>query len=763
MPDMMMSQAEPSRDEAEALITLYQAGRYAEVEAAARQMTQCFPGYGFGWKMLGRTGMAQGRYLDALEYLQKTVALLPDDANAYNSLGITCIHLGRLREAEASLRRAVAVKPEYINASINLGTVLHDLGQLEEAVSCYRTVLKVRPDLPEGYNNLAMALKELGRLEEAEQCLRRALELKPGYAEAYNNLGMTLKESGRLEEAVACYRRALELKPDYAEIYTNLGVVLTELGCLEEAKICCCRAVELRPGLPETYNNLGMVLKELEHLVDAEACFRRALEIKPDYAGAHSNMGVVLNELDQPEQAGVHYSQALELEPEYAEAYNNRGIMLKDLGRLVEAEESFLRALEYRPDYFKAQSNLLFTLNYSADRYLPQHLEQARTYGKMVAGKTFQPFTAWSCSKTPARLRVGLVSGDLRNHPVGYFLESVLTRLDLSRLELFAYPADQKADDLTARIKPCFSAWKPLTGSSDELAARLIHRDGIHVLLDLSGHTAKNRLPVFAWKPAPVQASWLGYFATTGISGMDYLLGDPFVTPEGEEGQYTETIWRLPDSYLCFTPPSFPLEVGPLPALSHGCITFGSFNNLTKMNDSVVALWAKVLAAVSGSRLFLKAKQLNDPGLCETTRQRFAAHNIPPERLLLEGGSPRPELLAAYNRVDIALDPFPYPGGTTSVEGLWMGVPALTRRGDRFLSHVGESIAHNAGLPDWIAGGNEDYITKAVQYASSLDYLANLRSRLRQNIMVSPLFDASRFARNLEDTVWGMWEKQNNF
>jgi predicted O-linked N-acetylglucosamine transferase (SPINDLY family) len=297
-----------------------------------------------------------------------------------------------------------------------------------------------------------------------------------------------------------------------------------------------------------------------------------------------------------------------------------------------------------------------------------------------------------------------------------------------------------------------------LAGLSDEAAAKLIHADGVHVLLDLAGHTAHNRLPVFGHIPAPIQASWLGYFATTGVTQMDYLIGDRHVMPAGEESHFTERIWRLPESYLCFTPPAFAPDVGPLPALSTGSVTFGCFNNLSKMNDRVVALWSRVLRAVPGSRLFLKSTQLSDAKVRATTLRRFAAAGIEPDRLLLEGQTSRADYLATYDRVDIALDPFPYPGGTTTVEGYWMGVPAITRCGDRFLSHAGESIAHNAALSDWIAVDDDDYVAKAVAFSSNLNHLSAMRIGMRRQVLDAPLFDARRFSRHFEDALWGMWE-----
>jgi predicted O-linked N-acetylglucosamine transferase (SPINDLY family) len=301
------------------------------------------------------------------------------------------------------------------------------------------------------------------------------------------------------------------------------------------------------------------------------------------------------------------------------------------------------------------------------------------------------------------------------------------------------------------------SEWRSVVGMSDEAAARLIHEDGIQVLVDLSGHTAHNRLPVFAYKPAPVQVTWLGYFATTGVEAMDYILGDPYVTPEGEEHHFTERVWRLPQIYCCFSEPRYEVSVGALPALSNGYVTFGSFNNLAKVNDRVISLWSRVLQAVPGSKLLLKTKALADEGVRGRVRSRFAACGVGSDRLILEGPAPRGELLGAYNRVDIGLDPFPYPGGTTTAESLWMGVPVLTRRGDRFLSHVGETMAYNTGQGAWVAADDAQYVQKAVSFASDLRALSALRAQLRQTVLQSPLYDAKQFAKHLTQALTQMW------
>jgi predicted O-linked N-acetylglucosamine transferase (SPINDLY family) len=368
-------------------------------------------------------------------------------------------------------------------------------------------------------------------------------------------------------------------------------------------------------------------------------------------------------------------------------------------------------------------------------------------------------FNEFSCVQDTEHLRIGFVSGDLKSHPVGYFLEGLLAQLQSSSIELFAYPTVSTEDELTRRLKAFFHKWSPLTSLDDMGAAQKIHSDDIHILIDLSGHTANNRLPVFAWRPAPIQVSWLGYFASTGLPEMDYILGDPYVTPHEEADHFSEKIWQLPETYLCFTPPDLDLKVAPLPACSNGFITFGCFNSLSRMTDEIVSVRAEILHAVPDSKLFLKDKQLDHESGRNRVLSRFEAVDIAADRLILEGRSPREKYLECYDRVDIALSPFPYGGGTTSVEGLWMGVPVITKKGNHFLSHLGESIAHSSGLSDWIASDQEEYVAKAVAYASNLEALSELRNGMRERILSTPLFDTPRFALHFEQAVSAMRNK----
>lgn len=545
----------------------------------------------------------------------------------------------------------------------------------------------------------------------------------PHVAFGWKALGVALGQQERNAEALEPMQRAAQLAPADAEVQYNLGTILKKLGRLDEAAVALERAVALQSNHLLAYNNLGNVLRDIGRLKEAETILR----------------------------------QAIALNPGYAEARNNLGSVLQDLGRLDESLVCYRQAVKLNPDYTDAYSNLLFVLNYLASDSPVTYKLDAHRYGALVSKQRTFRYSEWNCPQPPGKLRVGFVSGDFCSHPVGFFIEGLLSNIARSNFELFAYSTQFFEDELTARIKPFFAEWRHLSGMSDETAAKQIHADALHILIDLSGHTAKNRLPVFAYKPTPVQVTWLGYFATTGVEEIDYWLGDPYVIPEAEECHFTERIRRLPETYLCFTPPKDHIEITVLPALAAGYITFGSFNNLTKINDAVVKLWSTVLNSVANSRLFLKTKQLEDESVRVTIANQFAAHGITRDRLILEGRSPRAELLAAYNRVDIALDPFPYPGGTTSVEALWMGVPVLTRRGDRFLSHVAESIAYNSKQADWVADDDHDYVHKALRFSSDLASLAELRQGLREQVLVSPLFDAPRFARYFEEAMQAMW------
>jgi protein O-GlcNAc transferase len=668
---------------------------------------------------------------------------------------IGLFNAGRYAELES---KALILVKQYPNAGhIWMGLGLSLQMQGKDALHALQKTVELMPGDANAHNNLANTFRERGQLDSSVASCRRALKIQPDLVAAHNNLGLALLDQGQPDAAVSSFRRALEINPDFAEAHSNLGLALTELGQFDAALVSCRRALQLKPDFAAAHNNLGGVLREFGQLDAAITSYRRALEISPNFAKAHNNLGIALEESGHFGEAEASYHKALQINPGFVEAHSNLGNVLKDLGQHDAALASYRRALELKPDFVDAQTNLLFTLNYTAHR--PEYcLEEARKYGRIVDKKVTARFSSWQCTEKPERLKVGLVWGDLHNHPVVYFLESLLAQIDSTRIELIAYPTDIQSDELTVRIKPYFNAWKPLIGKNDEVAARLIYADRIHVLLDLSGHTAKNRLPIFAWKPAPVQASWLGYFATTGVAEMDYLVADEVGVLEAQRKNFSETLWYLPDSRLCFTAPKVSLAVASLPALKNGYLTFACFQNLSKVGNEVLTVWGKILTELPHAKLRWQCKQLGDPAVVQQLILRLQQQGIDLTRVSLHGAVSREAYLTAHAEVDMILDTFPYPGGTTTCEALWMGVPTLTLAGNTFVARQGASLLTAGGLKDWVATSATEYLDKAIALASDLPKLSALRAGLREQVSASPLFDAQRFARNFEDALWGMWK-----
>ncbi len=719
----------PLKEALRQIEALFQAGRYAEVETLGREMQRHHARIPRLDYLIGSSALVQGRLQDALQPLRCAVDVDPKLAPAWFNLGYALEELERLDEAVTAYRHAVTVAPQLAEAHNNLGNVLQKLKRHDDAVSAYDTALALRPETAQYHMNRGDALRDMEQLEDAEAAYQVAIRLKPDLVEAYLNLAHVMHLQGRNEVAVEAFQHAIERRPDYVEAYRGMGHALRRLGRFEVA----------------------------------EAAYRRAVELKPDDVAVHVDLGKLLRETSRYEAAVGALQRALDLNPDSDAAFNHLAGTLLDMGRHDEALGTFRRGLALDPDgLFYLHSNLLMMLNYQAGGTPAQMLSEARAFGEKAARKAV-PFTSRGNFPDPdRRLRIGLVSGDLGQHPVGFFLQNVLKNLDQNRLEVFAYETSQRKDALNERLRQTVQQWRDASHArvNDEALANLIQADGIDILIDLAGHTGKNRLPVFAWKPAPVQVSWLGYLGTTGLDAMDYVLADAWALPAEEEDQFIETPWRLPETYICFSPPDLPVEVGPLPALNNGFITFGSFNNLNKINDQVVACWARLLQAVPDARLYLKSKHLGGAGMRETLTASFASFGIVPERLILDGQFASHEAhFQAYHQVDIALDPFPYPGITTTAEAIWMGVPVLSMQGQRFISHQGETLLHNVGLPEWIATDENDYVAKASAFAGDTQALAKLRAVLRGQLLASPLCDAPRFARNFELAMRGMWQK----
>ena len=588
--------------------------------------------------------------------------------------------------------------------------------ELERAVA-------LNPRDADGWHRLAVAYFDAGNLDEAARCCGRVLKIDPRHARAHANLGAVLQRRGADDEAAQHYRAAIAADPSLAPPRFSLAVLLLANGRRDEAIEEMRAAVALEPGRADWLTILGEACCDAGRLSDARKSLDEALRLAPDSPDAHEQLGCCL--LESGDAPG--------------------------------AVARFRRALEISPTSSIAASNLLFSLNYVFDAQPESIFAEHAAWGRgLVRGL---PLTAHANDRDPERrLRIGYVSPDFRDHALAYFIEPVLAQHDRARFEVICYSDAPREDGVTARLRRHAALWRDSAKLEPEALAQRIRDDRVDILVDLAGHSVGGkRMPVFALKPAPLQASWLGYLNTTGLPAMDYRITDAHACPQGWERFHTERLLRLPDSQWCFAADASAPEVGALPAERAGAITFGSLHNLAKVSPRVIALWSRLLHRVPGSRLIMLA-----PGLEQTSAQlmnQFAAQGIDAGRVEFTGRLPIARYLELHNRIDINLDAFPYTGGTTTCHSLWMGVPVVTLQGEAVVSRGGASLLHAAGLPEFVAGSEAEYLDIAERFARDLERLALLRAGLRQRVAQSPLMDAARFTANLEAAYRGIWRR----
>lgn len=610
-----------------------------------------------------------------------------------------------------------------VREDLMLAAQHHQAGRLQIAEQMYRQILKAAPKQPDAVHLLGVLALQSGRFAEAVEQIQLAIAYNPKAAPFHNNLGTALQRQGKLAEAVLSHQRALSLQPDFVDAHFNLATVLMNQG----------RLVEAIPG------------------------YQRAVSLKPDYVDAHNNLGNVFRELGKLDEAIQCYQQALRYKPNFAQAWNNMGNALKDQGELDAAIAAFRRALESKPDYVTAHSNLVYALsfspNYSASAIYDEHVRWNQQHAISLS-KDVPPH---SNDRNPQRrLRVGYVSPDFCNHSVGRFLTPLLANHDHQNFEIFCYSSVSRPDDTTRRFQSQADTWRNVGGLNDEELANLIRQDQIDILVDLTMHMAQNRLLVFARRPAPVQVTYLAYCGTTGLTAMDYRLTDPYLDPPDSSDQYySEESIRLPESYWCYPVVDAP-EVKPVPALQTGYVTFGCLNNFAKVTTPTLEAWIRLLEEVPNSKLVLHGKEGRHR---VRVQDYFRAQQIAEERLKFIEFLPVNKYLEVYEQIDIALDPFPYGGGTTTCDALWMGVPVVTLSGQTAVGRGGRSILLNAGLPELVADSTEDYVHIALELAGDLPRLSGIRSMLRERIRNSPLMDAPRFTRGLEAACRDMWQR----
>jgi predicted O-linked N-acetylglucosamine transferase (SPINDLY family) len=671
---------------------------------------------------------------------------------------------GRLREAEALYRKVLQRYPRAAEAHGLLGFLTHQEGNHEAALAHIAVALELNPNFIDAYIWRGLALQALGRLQEAEASYRRALIFNPRHFDALCNLAGVLVLSHRPLEAIPHLEQAIAQHGNRAEAHYNLGRALMDIGRPEAAAKSLRKAVQLRPDHVEAQTNLGACLIDLGQKDEAVICLERALALDPTRPEGHFNLARARSEKTGAAETEAMLRAALELRPEYPEARVELANLLMNIGRREEAIEHLRYTVETSPESVVAKSGLLMALNYDADLGGDAVAQQHRELGMAIESQAapVRPLPAGpDVASSHRRLRIGYLSGDFRSHSCAFFVEPLFSAHDRSQWELFAYSTTPGEDAVTQRLRKLVDHWRPARFLSDEALAQLVASDEIDILVDLAGHTAGGRPRTLAMRPASMIVTWLGYPNTTGLAAVDYRLTDAVADPPGAgDSRYSERLLRLPNGFLCYRPP----EDAPLPSdrSPEGPPVFGCFNTALKINAPVAKLWARIINEVPQSVLHLRALQFRYPEAIEAMRALFKDASLDPGRVQFASWRAMiAEGLADYGDIDLALDPFPYNGTTTSCEALWMGVPVLTMAGDVHAGRVGTSLMHAVGLGDeLVARSPDDYVAKAIELVRDRDRLRRYRTDLRSRLTNSHLMDQAAFARDFERTLLAAWNER---
>jgi predicted O-linked N-acetylglucosamine transferase (SPINDLY family) len=639
----------------------------------------------------------------------------------------------------------------------------HQVGRLAEAEALYRQVLAACPDHADVLHLLGVLAGQTGRTAESIELIGRATAANPGVADYHANLAESYQRSGQWGPAAASLRLALALRPDWAEAHNHLGIALVAGHRPEEALAAFGRAIALRPDFAEAHNNLGGALRGLGRLEEAIAAYRRATALRPDFAEAHDNLGHALRDACRLEEAIAAYARALPPRPDpaWAESSIEQGHFLANRGRVLDAIACFCRAVAAQPDLARGWSNLVYALQFHPAYGAPALLAEHRRWEAHLVAPLGLVVAPHANEPSPGRrLRIGYVSPDFRDHVVGHNLRPLFRRHDHRQFEVIVYADVPHPDGFTRDFQADADRWRNIAGWTDDAVARRIRDDGIDILVDLTLHMERNRLLVFARKPAPVQITFAGYPGTTGLSAIDYRLTDPYLDPTGTgtgTGCYAEESVRLPASFWCYEAKPDDPPVNPLPSRTAGFVTFGCLNHPAKVNPPVLALWARVLRGTGDSRLLLMSPA--GPHRDEVLRL-LEAEGVAPGRVGFATRQRHRRYLELYHGIDLALDTLPYNGHTTSLDALWMGVPVVTLVGGTVVGRAGLSQLTNLGSTELVAATPDEFVRIAVALAGDRRRLESLRAGLRERMRGSPLMDAARFTRGIEAayrTLWRRW------
>jgi protein O-GlcNAc transferase len=767
--------------------------KYVEAEAVLNQVLIQNPEFAEAFNLMGLVLQKSGRREEAKEFFYRAVKIRPEYAEASNNLAGVLITLGNTAEAVIYLKKALQFKENFPEALYNLAEIYTNQGKYQLAAESFKKLAELRPGKPEIYyklanvfltmenfseakinyrktlelapgfgeahNNLGNIYLAEGRLEKAEGYYRQAIEAMPGLAEVHNNLGNVLSSLEKPTEAEKAYREAIKLNPGYSEAYFNLGIIFLDRGKLEEAKYFFREAITFKPDYPEAYNNLGNVYFCQKDKDQAIINYQKAISLKADFKGALYNLGGVLASQFRIEEAELCFNKAIALDPKYADAYTNLGNIFLARGEINEAIAIYNKSVSLKPEGLTTISNILLALQYKENlsqrewkAALDRFAEECRKARQKSEPKDFP--------RHPGRkIKIGYSSPDFRFHSCAWYIEPLLASHDKEKFAIFCYSDVNDPDQMTAKLRDYADVWHETTDYTTGELFELIKKDEIDLLVDLAGHTAHNRMPVFALKPAPVQVNWLGFPASTGLDTIDYKFSDKWLNPENSKEYFSEKLWYLGDTVHCYRPPDPSPPVAELPFNRNGYITFASFNNLTKISEFTIKLWAAVLQQIPGAKLILKAALSSSKTVQERLTGLFSTQGIEPDRIIFTPSfSNTFDHLNYYNEADISLDTFPYNGATTTLESLFMGVPVISLTGERAASRYGLSFLAVTGLGELAANTPEEFVTKTVSLANDQERLAGFRNSLRERLLSSVLCNSKSFTTEVEKAFGEMWQ-----
>jgi protein O-GlcNAc transferase len=797
-------------------------GNVERAKRLYRDVLKADPGCAAAYGNLAVMAVQQGDLAGAEQLFRRQIDLRSNSPAGFNNLGLVLQEQGKFADAIAAHRHAIKLKPDYAEAYFAAGNALKSQGKSEEAVACYRSAIAAKRDYAEAHNNIGVALQKLGRPDEAISAYNDALALRPTFAEARFNLGVVLHEKRELDRAAASYREVIASRADIPAVHNNLGTVLQDQGCFIEALAAFDEAIALKPDFAEAHYNRGTVLHRQARLDDALAAYRQAARFRSNYVDAINNMGIVLQELGRPSEAVGLYRRmlestpapidtlnnlgaallatgfpsealsillrALELKPDFPEASYNLGNAWRELGNLQAAIESYQNALRLRPDYTDAFSQLVHHRwracdwnDYDAcqdklvdmagrDLRVPpfyllstpassaDQLNCARQWAKSITPPPRDIFR--HAVPAPGRIRLGYLSGDFQQHATAHLMAELFERHDRDRFEVIAYSYGRNDDSpMRARLDRAFDHFVDISNLSHRAAAERIYRDGIGILIELKGYTHQARPQIAAYRPAPIQVSYLGYPATMGADFIDYLIADEIVVPAGEQTLFSERVIQLPG---CYQVNDRKRETAAEATSRSACglpgdsFVFCSFNNSYKISPAIFDIWMRLLKAVPCSVLWLlETNQLVKCNLRSEAERR----GVDPDRLIFAPIVPSADHLARHQNADLFLDTLPCNAHTTASDALWAGLPVLTCAGNTFAGRVAGSLLTAVGLPELVTASLEEYERTALALARDARRLSELRTALQRNRDTSSLFDLPRMTRNIERAYLRMWER----